>query len=98
MAGDETFLQVRVSPRARREEIFLDAAGEICVRLKAAPMKGQANAALIKFLARALAVRSQDVEVTLGRTSRRKTVRIQNLSPPEARERLARWIRETDSA
>ena len=49
------------------------------IRLAAAPVAGKANAVLRAFLADAFAVPQRSVELTLGLTSRKKTVRI--LSP-----------------
>jgi uncharacterized protein (TIGR00251 family) len=87
--GRETaILRVRVTPRAHREEILLDDAGEIRVKLKALPTRGQANAALIKLFARTLGVPSRDVEIASGATSRRKTVRVRNLAAQEVWSRL----------
>lgn len=46
------------------------------LRIASPPVEGRANAALIAFLAHALAVPKQSLAVVRGETSRRKTVRV----------------------
>lgn len=46
------------------------------VRVRAAPHEGEANAALIKFLAKMLRVAPRDIQLTGGATSRVKRLRI----------------------
>jgi len=50
--------------------------GRLKLQLAAPPVDGEANAALVEFLAGALRVRKGDVEVRRGETGRRKTVRV----------------------
>ena len=46
------------------------------VRLKAAPVEGQANDALIKWLAKQLGLAQRDLVLVRGATSRRKQLRV----------------------
>jgi uncharacterized protein (TIGR00251 family) len=85
-----TLIRVRVTPRSSREEVIHDHGEEIRVRLTSPPVKGQANQALVKLLARALGVLRKDVEIVAGSSSRNKTVRIRGLSAAEAEDRLHR--------
>lgn len=85
--GAITFL-VRVTPRAKRNEIVGAADGALKVKLAAPPVEGAANEALIKFLAERLGVRAAQVEIISGRTARTKTVRVAGISADEAHRRL----------
>ncbi|MGC3997423.1 MAG: DUF167 family protein [Anaeromyxobacter sp.] len=68
-------LEVLVQPRASRTAVVGEHDGRLKVALAAPPVDGEANAALIAFLAGALSVRKAAVEIQRGETGRRKTVR-----------------------
>ncbi len=69
-------LEVLVQPRASRTKVVGEHDGRLKLQLAAPPVDGEANAALIEFLARALGVRKADVAIVRGDTGRRKTVRV----------------------
>ena len=68
--------QVRVLPRSRRDEIVGLHGDALKVRLTAPPVRGKANHALRKFLAKRLGVSPAAVEIITGHTSRQKRVRV----------------------
>ncbi|HYV23644.1 MAG TPA: DUF167 domain-containing protein [Pyrinomonadaceae bacterium] len=78
---------VRVVPRASRSEIAGEFDGALRVRLAAPPVDGAANRELIRVLAKELKVPQNAVEIVAGSASKRKTVRVGNVSDG-ARERL----------
>jgi hypothetical protein len=63
---------VLVQPRASRTKAIGEHDGRLKVALAAPPVDGEANAALVEFLADALDLRRADVELLDGATSRRK--------------------------
>ncbi len=73
--GALTF-KVQVVPRASRSEIVGAHNGALRIRIAAPPVDGAANEELIRTLARALGVRTNAVEITAGRSSRTKQVRV----------------------
>ncbi|NSW58137.1 MAG: YggU family protein [Armatimonadetes bacterium] len=73
-------LRLRVIPRARKDEIAGERDGALVVRLKAPPVEGAANKALLKFLASRIGVRPGDLEIVSGHQSRDKVVRVEGLS------------------
>ena len=73
VAGGAT-LRVRVSPRAPRDEMAGERNGALVVRLTAPPVEGQANAALVRFLARHLGIAPSAVSVTQGARTRDKVL------------------------
>ena len=81
-------LNVRVTPRAGRDEIAGSREGVLQVRLRAPPVEGQANEALRRLLAKRLDVAPSAVEIVAGASSRSKWVRVEGLSEDEARSRL----------
>jgi len=85
--GAITFL-VRVTPRAKRDEIVGVAQGALRVKLAAPPVEGAANEALVKFLAERLGVRAAQVEIIAGHTARTKMVRVAGIAAGEAHRRL----------
>jgi uncharacterized protein (TIGR00251 family) len=81
--GDGARLFVRLTPRARRNEITgtieVDGRQALAVRLAAPPVEGAANKALIAFLAEKLGVPRSAVSIETGEKSRLKVVRIRGL-------------------
>lgn len=87
--ADEAILQVRVTPRARRNALGGLEEGVLAVRLAAPPVEGAANKALIAFLAEAFGVPKSAVHVESGLRSRHKRVRISGLTVDEVARRVA---------
>ena len=90
-----TTLHVRLTPGAAHDRIDgwdVDAEGRpvLKCRVRAKPIEGQANTALIALLAKALGVRKSDIGIARGDQSRTKAVEVQGLSQDDLRGRLAR--------
>ena len=82
-------LAVRVTPRARKNEIVGVAGEAIKVKLAAPPVEGAANAALCAFLAEQLGVRKSAVTLVAGQASRQKVVRVEGVAADEVQAHLA---------
>jgi len=74
-ASGATF-QVRVTPRARREEVGPVVDGLLRIKVAVPPERGEANEAVVALLASALGVPKRSVQIIAGGSSRRKTVRV----------------------
>ena len=85
--GAVTF-DVLVQPRASRAKLGPLHDGRIKVAVTAPPVDGEANAALVEFLADALGVRKADVQLLDGDTSRRKRLAVRGVAPAEVMVRL----------
>ena len=86
-------LPVRLTPGAAVDRIGgweADAEGRpvLKVRVRARPVEGEANAALIQLLAKALGVPRSSVSLMRGGQSRLKMIEVANLDDAEARRRL----------
>jgi hypothetical protein len=79
---------VRVTPRAARDEIAGWQGDELRVRLRAPPVDGRANEALLRLLATRLSVPPSSIELVSGATARVKRLRVTGLSEEELRRRL----------
>lgn len=77
--GRLTF-KVLVVPRASRSEIVGEHDGALRVRIAAAPIDGEANEELVRFLARALKVPRNAVVVIGGQTSRLKSIAVTGIA------------------
>jgi len=69
-------LEVLVQARASRTRVAGEHGGRLKIQLATPPVDGEANAALVEFLADALGVRKADVAIVRGESGRRKTVRV----------------------
>ncbi len=67
-------LTVRVIPRARRNAVEPQADGTCRVYTTAAPADGDANAAVIKMLAKHLGVPKSTIKIIRGQTARDKVL------------------------
>ncbi len=81
-------LEILVQPRASRTRAVGEHGGRLKIQLAAPPVDGEANAALVLFLANALGVRRSDVAIVAGETGRRKRVRVAGVTAARAVERL----------
>ena len=74
-------LSVRLTPRSDREAIdgiaqLADGKAVLQVRVRAPPVDGQANAALVRLIAAAFGVRPRDVSLVAGESARLKRVEV----------------------
>ena len=85
-------LTVRLQPRAKRNAIEGERDGVLRVSVAAAPVDGQANAALCKLIAKQVGVARGRVSIVRGERSREKTLRVEGLPPAELRRALGLHI------
>ncbi len=84
-ASDGTVvLDLHVIPRASRTQPDGVYDGALKVRLHAPPVDGQANQALIDWLADCLGIAKRDISLLRGATARRKQLRISALGAQRA--------------
>ena len=76
-------LEVLVQPGARKSEPIGLHDGRARIRLAAPPVEGKANKALVAFVAKRLGLRSRQVTLERGRTSRRKSLLIESETVPD---------------
>ena len=81
IGSDGVVLAVRLTPKGGRDAIdgvarMADGQALLKVRVSAAPSEGEANAALVKLLARTLGVPARDVTLISGASSRLKRLKI----------------------
>jgi uncharacterized protein len=85
----DTIIEVRVIPRAAKDEIAGWTDGVLRVRVKAPPVDGKANQALLDLLARRLGLSSSRIEIVGGATARTKRIRLVDVTRDEVLKVLA---------
>ena len=70
---------VYVVPRAAKNEIVGVQGETLKVRVTAPPVKGKANEALVRLLAKTLRLRKDQVEIVAGHRARHKMVRAEGI-------------------
>ena len=86
--ADAAEVEVRLQPRARRDEVAGEREGRILVRVTAPPVDGRANEALRRLIAKRAGVARGRVTVVRGERSRDKVVRVEGIGEVELRARL----------
>jgi uncharacterized protein (TIGR00251 family) len=81
-------ITVRLKPRAHSDEIAGERDGVLLVRVTAPPIDGKANEALCKLLARQLGVGRTRVTIARGKSTQKKIVEIEGMTPDELRRKL----------
>lgn len=71
-------LSVRVKPKARRQSLQQTTDGTWLAEIRAAPVDGEANSALIRLIADQFKVRKSQVTIKSGAASRMKTIVIRD--------------------
>jgi uncharacterized protein (TIGR00251 family) len=80
-------IEVRLTPRASRDEIAGWRGDQLLVRVTAPPADDRANRALRRLLAKRLGIAVGGVEIVRGRRARTKLVRV-DAEASEVRRRL----------
>ncbi len=71
-------LRVRVQPKASRNAVVEACPAFYRVALSAPPVDGEANKALVEFLAKTLGVKKRQISIQSGAQSRLKTLQIES--------------------
>lgn len=74
----DLLLNVRVQPRARKDELVGPQGGHLKVRITAPPVEGRANEHLRRFLATTFGVPRCRVELVAGRQARDKRLLVRS--------------------
>lgn len=82
-------LHVHVVPRATSTEIVGKHGDALKIRLRAPPVDGKANAALVEFLAEQLALPRHAIRIVAGTAGRSKQLAIKGLNAATVAARLA---------
>jgi uncharacterized protein len=81
-------IQVRLTPRAARNEVIGWQGDILRVRVNAPPVDGRANEALIELLARRLSTPETSLRLVQGTKARNKVIEVVGLTEEEVRSRL----------
>lgn len=86
-------LAVRVTPRASKNEIVeVLNDGTVKIRVTAAPVEGEANEALLKFLAEILEVPVSNLEVVAGANGRDKLISVLNMDAEAVHKKIIQHL------
>ncbi len=88
--GDGVRLQIKVVPRASRNEIGEALGDRLKLKIAAPPVDSAANEELVGFLAKRLGVSRGAVQLTHGQSSRSKTVVIRGVTVEQVTDGLKR--------
>jgi uncharacterized protein len=92
MAEKKATLEIHLQPGAKRNEVVGLRDGVLWVRVTAPALKGQANSALLTFVAQLLDVPKDAMVIARGLVSRQKVVAIRGISPENLKDKLAQAL------
>ena len=90
--AEGSILVVRALPGARRNSIMGEVGGAVKIAVSASPDKGKANQAIIEVLREILGVKTSQVELLSGFTSRQKRFLIRGWSKQSLEARLSNLL------
>lgn len=82
-------MTVKLKPGAKQERIRIGDNDLLEISVKAPPVDGKANTALIKLLSKRLKVPKTSIEIIMGQTNREKVLSLETIDMPTVRERLS---------
>jgi len=88
MATPVCRLSLKITPGAPRDEVLGELGDAVRIKLRAPPVDGRANEALVRFLADRLGLHASAIRLAAGASARRKVVEITGLALDEARRRV----------
>jgi uncharacterized protein (TIGR00251 family) len=83
---------IQVIPHAASAQVVGVQDGMLKIKVTALPVEGAANEACIKLLAKAFALRKNQLEIFAGAKSRKKTVLVKDTSRAELEMKIRRSI------
>ena len=89
-AGGNCTIPLKVIPKSSRDEIAGVEAGALKLKIRALPVEGEANEAVLRFLAKWFGRPRVSVEMVRGQKSRQKVVRIRGLKTAEVLAALSK--------
>ncbi len=89
--ADGVIIDVLVKPESSEEKLVIED-DSIVFYTTEPPVKGRANAALIRYIVRNLRVPITKVEIVWGKRVSRKRILVQDISKEELKERLLKVI------
>ena len=81
-------IEIKVVPLSGKQEFVLDKTGILKCYLKSVPERNAANKELVKLLAQELKITQTEVQVVGGLISRKKKIKIENLTEEQFWQRL----------
>ena len=72
------FLDVWVKPGAKKERVYIDAAGRLVFQITARPQKNKANEACIRLLSRLTGLPRRRIRLVSGQTARQKRFELES--------------------
>jgi Uncharacterized conserved protein len=97
-ARDGVLVRLRVRPGRPRTAVAGLRGGLLLLDVAAPPEKGRANREVVAWLAAALGVPRERVEVRTGHAAREKCLRVQGVEEDEVRRRLRALLPSRDAA
>lgn len=84
------FLSIKAQPKSSKDELGGVVDGELNIKVKAPPVDGAANEAVLRFLSKILGLAFSNLKVERGQASRHKMVYIRGMEAQKVLEILTK--------
>jgi len=74
--GSKIFINIKTKPGSKREGISFITDDEICVNIKAPPVEGKANLAIIKYFSDVFDLSKSSIAIEKGETNKNKIISV----------------------
>ena len=98
MSIEKVKIWVQVQPNARWNEVHGEKDGIWQLKIAAPPVKGRANAELVRFLSDVLQISKSNLAIGKGLRSQRKLINISNLTLEQVKTRFNAMTRQKRSS
>lgn len=89
---DGVRLHLLIQPGARKSEIVGEHAGKLKIKINAPPVDGEANEAVVEFIAELFGVAKKNVSLVRGQTSKNKVLEISGVSLASAQQVISSYF------
>ena len=84
----DTYIKVHANPKSSKNQVVGWKEDVLYIKITAPPVEGAANDAIVKFLAKELKIKKNQVSLSSGDKSREKRFLIKDMTLDEIKEKL----------
>jgi uncharacterized protein (TIGR00251 family) len=85
---DGIIIPAKIQPNSSKEKVIGEYADKLKIAVTSPPVKGKANKAIVKALAKWLSIKTSDVQIVSGEKSKDKEILVRNITKTDVQTLL----------